>query len=575
MQPSLALGALLVLLGTTTAQVVDVTLTSAESTVDLGPGYAAEPAMLYNGQLPGPVLRITEGQTLRVRYRNQLQSEDSIVHWHGQPVQLGMDGAAGISRPSTAPGQEFRYVLEGLKPGTYWYHPHSENHHHQIDRGLYGVLIVDPSNTANEPQSDIDQVIVLDDWLAPGGSAFSGYLLNGRTSSGQAPIQVTAGQRLRLRFVNTSFRSNFTVALDGHPMTVTHSDGYRLQNVVTDALPIGIGERYDVIVDCNNPGVWSLAVSLVQNRNSTVVRGIVRYAGQTAADPAAGYVPSNLSSGSLLSYSQLASFDPSPITAAPQVQAPMVLTMQMGSGGQQFLINGEAWPVVTPLAVAFGDVVQMDYSSNMMGGMGWHPMHVHGHSFRLMGTAGGTTHAPIKDIVLLRPMGQAWSTASVQFNADNPGRWLSHCHDMMHMMNGMMTAIDYTGDADADGIPDNVDMEPLSTTPVLTIAEDAAAFAPGGFGALGMQWQTGEACTVFASLFEQPAQAFPPYGDLLLAAANPIGSLFVGASHQGSLPYAIPADPSLSGFTLHLQALCNTSLTGGVRLSTHQPFSIR
>src|SRR5512134_1486338 len=104
------------------AQTVTVDLTAAHGTATLAPGITVN-AWLYNGTLPGPVLRVTEGQTLRVRFRNGLP-EATAIHWHGQPVMLGMDGVPGISRPAVASGQEFLYELKGLLPGTYWFHPH-------------------------------------------------------------------------------------------------------------------------------------------------------------------------------------------------------------------------------------------------------------------------------------------------------------------------------------------------------------------------------------------------------------------------------------------------------------------
>ena len=123
--------------------IINTTLVAEEGTVDLGPGYANEPARLYNNVLPGNVVRATEGDTLRVRLVNNLD-ENTILHVHGQPMRLGMDGTQRISRPETPPGQEFTYEFDDLAVGTYWYHPHSDNHH-QLDGGMYGVFIVDPA----------------------------------------------------------------------------------------------------------------------------------------------------------------------------------------------------------------------------------------------------------------------------------------------------------------------------------------------------------------------------------------------------------------------------------------------
>jgi FtsP/CotA-like multicopper oxidase with cupredoxin domain len=166
--------------------VVDVSLTAAPGTVDLGPGFAAEPAWLYGGSLPGQVIRATQGQTLRVRFRNNLP-ETTTVHFHGQPSINGMDGMEVMSRPAVAPGQEFRYELRNLASGTYWFHPHSSMHHEQLDVGLHGVLIVDPPNPALDPQFDLEQVVVLDDWTATRtGGTYNGHLLNGKTASVRA-----------------------------------------------------------------------------------------------------------------------------------------------------------------------------------------------------------------------------------------------------------------------------------------------------------------------------------------------------------------------------------------------------
>lgn len=562
----------------TPAQIVETTIVARPGVATLAPGVTAN-AWLYNGTLPGPTLRITEGQRLRVRFVNELP-ESSIIHPHGQPVHQGMDGMASISRPETAPGQEFLYDFADLRPGTYWYHPHSE-HHEQLDQGLYGALIVDPASTAGEPAFDYERTILLDEWTNPlGGSGYVGHLLNGKASDGQYTIAAQSGQRLRLRFVNAAARTNYVVALDGHLMQVTHADGYRVQPVTTSALVLGVGERYDAIVQCNNPGVWSLAVSTIQNRSTTVVRGVVRYQGQSGPDPAPTYVPPALASGTILDYAQLAADVPvQPIVANPARRYSGVLGMTMGGPGVQlWTINGQAWPNVTPWAVAQGEIVEITWTNTTMSPMHMHPMHLHGHSFRIVGTSGGVSAPPTKDVVLLRPAGQPGSTITIQFTADNPGRWLAHCHDMMHMAQGMMTRIDYLGDADGDGISDAVDHDPTKAQPVLLVASDAAQFRIGQNGALGFQWQPQSVATLYAALSALPAPlALPPLGELELDPLGmwPIASFGLGGTSTASLPYAIPADPLLQNGRFLLQALATTTLPGGVRLSTPQAFTIR
>ena len=421
--------------------------------------------------------------------------------------------------------------------------------------------------------------MLLDEWTNPLGGGWTGHLLNGKSSNGQTPFVVQQGQRLRLRLINGSATTNYVVALDGHPLVVTHADGNRVQPVSVQAIPIGIGERYDAIVTCSNPGTWSLAVSSLQNRNSTLVRGVVQYAGSTAAVPAPTFVPANLSSGALLSYAQLAAYFPvQPITSAPNRTYTATLAMQMGGGmgSMTWTINGQAWPNVTPFVAAQGEQVQLTFVNQMMGAGQWHPMHIHGHFFRLMGTAGGTQHPPKKDTVLVAPMGTAGSSASVQITMDNPGRWLLHCHHMMHMMSGMMTAVEYTGDADADALPNAADYEPSRAQPVVAIADDAAAFAPGASGAIAVQWTPGQIVGLYFGAALPSPIALPPYGDVWLDPNGlaPFGAAVVGASGMASFGYALPNNPALSGQSVGLQALGTAPTAVGLAVSPLQGFGV-
>jgi len=557
------------------AQVVEVDLTSLATTVDLGPGYSAEPAWTYDSTLPGRLIRVTEGQTLRVRYKNELD-QSSIVHWHGQAVPLPMDGMGGISRPEVATGQELRYELTDLRSGTYFYHPNSQKHPEQVDRGLYGVLIVDPANPAADPVFDVEAIVVLDDWLEPFGSSYRGHLINGRTSAGQQPIVVQTGDRLRLRVINAAARTNYVFALENHSMIVTHSDGHRVQPVLTSAVPIGIGERYDVIIHCSNPGVWSLAVSTIEDRNTIAVRGEVRYVAQHGPSPSPSVVPSTLSSGWLMSYAQLASFQPSAIAAQPNLIMPVVLDEGSVAGQPQFTINGQAWPAVALALLVPWDIVQLELSSAIRPNAPYYPMYLHGHRFRLLGTAGGATRAPSKDSLLVYPAGRSFSAPSLQFTGDNPGRWLLRSQHLDQLQAGLMGTLDYVADSDGDSISDARDLQPELQAPVVTISEDGAAYLPGATDVIALQWQPGQQCTLMLSLYERdPPLLMPPYGSLSLLAAVLFGQGIVGINGRLPFPYALPNDPILSGLAIHLQGVCDTHLLGEARLGTMQTFWVR
>ncbi len=573
------------------AQVVEYTVTAGLATVQPQPGTALTVGA-YNGTMPGPVLRVTEGQTLKVRFVNNL-AEPSSIHWHGLEIPAGMDGVPGVSRPAVAPGQEFTYQFVANESGTFWFHPHAEN---QMNTGLQGALIVDPANPAADPPFDLERTIILDDSVGPlsmsmgmmgsmtmpafpGTSAFTGNLINGKTSAGQVPIGVTAGQRLRLRFINAAAMTHYVVALDGHPMTVTHADGRRVVPVVRQAIPIGVGERYDVIVDLTNPGVWSLAAAAITNRNATLVRAVVAYAGATNPVPSASFVPANVSTGTLLDYTNLAAADPVPaITAAPNrnysIALGMTMSGMMGSMTMAFTFNGQAWPNVTPFAVSPNDQVQLNLNNTMpmmmMTGEMWHPIHFHGHRMRLMNTAGGTTAPPIKDTILIRPIGLGASSQSLQFIADNPGRWVIHCHDVMHMGLGMMGLFQYGGDADGDGLPNASDIDPLNGHPALTTSDAAAAYQLGGNGFVRVQWPAGNPATFVMGFNElNPALDLGLPGVVWMWPVFEVGTLTTGIGDTATLGFVVPNDPNLHGLTFGAQAVCGSLLPPGFRISSY------
>ncbi len=370
-------------------------------------------------------------------------------------------------------------------------------------------------------------------------------------------------------------------ALDGHLLEVTHTDGHRVQPLPKAAIPIGPGERYDAIVTLNNPGTWSLAVSDIANRGAVLVRGVVQYAASAMPVPSATFVPANLATGALLSYSQLAAFTPQgPITTAPNrnYNLPLAASMSFSGGSPSmiFTINGQAWPNVTPLALNAQETIQLNFTntSGMMGSFD-HPMHIHGHFWKLMGTAGGTTAPPIKDTVLIRQVGLPWSAASMQFLADNPGEWALHCHNADHMAMGMMNTFQYGGDADGDGIATSLDWDPLTTNPVLTISDSASAFAVGGNGSFSMQAVSGSPAYFYLGTPLSTPLTLQPLGSVWIDAPLLLGSVTSGVNHDASLAYAIPNAPALSGLRIGVQGVAFVPFAPGMLISTWQPVTIR
>ena len=253
-------------------------------------------AIGINGTSPGPIIRLKEGQNVRLAVTNTL-AEESSIHWHGLLVPFQMDGVPGVSFPGIKAGQKYIYDFPVRQSGTYWYHSHSGM---QEAMGMYGAIVIDPAGP-DPVAATREHVILLADWSfmhphtilrklkAQGGyfnmqkQTLSGlikgqdqsaaerrmwagmrmdptdisdvtgstyhYLVNGHDSGANWTGLFTPGERVRLRIINASAMTNFNVRLPGLPMTVVAADGQNVQPVETDEFQIGIAETYDVIVE--------------------------------------------------------------------------------------------------------------------------------------------------------------------------------------------------------------------------------------------------------------------------------------------------------------------------------------
>lgn len=422
----------------------------------------------YDGVAPGPELRVTEGDILEVAIRNDLP-EDTTIHWHGLALRNDMDGVHDLTQPPILTGESFTYRFTVPDPGTYWFHPHMGL---QLDRALYAPLIVEERTHPGD--YDVDQVIVLDDWLdgiggtpedafasltgmgggmdgmdmgemgmGDGGmamftSALLGgdagdvdyplHLLNGRPSSDRPTIEVPTGGRARLRFINAGSDTAYRVAVGGNRMTVTHTDGFPIEPVQVDALLVGMGERYDVIVEPTS-GAWPL-VALAEGKDLTAAAIIRTSDAAASAPPPAEARPAELD-GQLLTYENLRAAEAVRLDVrAPDVEEVIKMTGSMMPYSWAF--DGAAFPDREPIEVRQGQRVRLAFENTTTM---WHPIHLHGHTFRV----GTDLTGPRKDTVNVLP----GETVVVEFDADNPGQWMAHCHNTYHLEQGMAMVMSY------------------------------------------------------------------------------------------------------------------------------------
>lgn len=430
-------------------------LVAAPVEIEVAPGQLWR-TWAYNGQVPGPTIRATQGERLRIVLENRLEAPTTI-HWHGVPLPNAMDGLPGLTQDPVAPGDAFVYEFDANVPGTYFYHSHVGL---QLDRGLSGPLIIDPATA--ETTADREVLVFLDDWLptspddalaammatTPGfgggmmgggmmGGAmgtidppYAGYLANGRLGPALDALTVSRGERVRLRIINAGAATTQRVGLVGHTLTVTHTDGQPVRPVEVDALVIGMGERYDVVVRMEHSGAWSLLAGPADTTVPGIVIPVV-YAGERPATAPVFVWPTSLLRGRTLSYGPLSPLDGQVVPSTGRV---VPLTLSAGVVGT-WTINGQAYPNADVLRFTRGERVRFQFR-NMS--MVRHPMHLHGHFFQVIDRSTGRVSGPVKDTVIVEPM---MGAVDVEWVADNPGRWLLHCHHAYHMEMGMMREV--------------------------------------------------------------------------------------------------------------------------------------
>jgi CopA family copper-resistance protein len=313
--------------GTLTGSDLAITIANNAFPVDGRTGHA----ITMNGTIPGPLIRLREGQNVRIAVRNEL-GEDTSIHWHGVLVPFRMDGVPGVSFPGIKAHSTFVYEFPVVQSGTYWYHSHSGL---QEQIGHYGPLIFDPAEP-DPVQYDREHVIVLSDWsfmhphmiftrLKQEGGFFNRqkltlmdrlkgrnpltpeerdmfarmrmdptdisdvteaaytFLINGHSPAENWTGLFRAGERVRLRIINSATQTTYNFRIPGLPMTVVQADGINVQPVIVDEFQIGNAETYDVIVQPEDRA-YTIAAETI-DRSGMGVATLAPRAGMRAAVP--------------------------------------------------------------------------------------------------------------------------------------------------------------------------------------------------------------------------------------------------------------------------------------------------
>lgn len=442
---------------------VDYTLTAAPLRMSPMTGVSFD-ALAYNGSVPGPVLRVQNGQRMRVKYVNRT-GVSTTVHWHGMILPNGMDGAAGVTQSSVPDGGTFLYEFAAGPPGTRWYHDHDMNM--GLARGLFGMIVVeDPRDDRPDAEfalvfHDIPNMRTFDQALRgvstapmvdPLGSpellgmraddkmsdevAYVAHCVNGASYPHTSPLKVKVGQRVRLRILNANLTQTRYLRLAGHRLRVTHADGNPLQKPLeVNALRIGVAERYDAWFEVTQPGAWLLQ-GLSSEPLAFEQATVIHTDGMEQATPHGS--PQSLDGVDYFTYEKAAGVAASGFDQTAQIRKKLVLSGG-DYGSSKWTIDGKTWPDTDKIFVNRDDRVLVSFTNKADME---HPMHLHGHTFEIVEIGGKTLARPLaKDIALVPANG---GTLTWRFDATSPpGRWLLHCHNDIHMTDGMMTEVVY------------------------------------------------------------------------------------------------------------------------------------
>ena len=441
-----------------TGHAADFTLQIAPMLVELAPQVAIS-TIGYNSRVPGPLLRVREGQLVTVDVVNDTDVPE-YVHWHGLLVPSEMDGAAEEGTPPVPPHGRRRYQFVAMPAGSRWYHSHTAamiDLHRGSYTGQFGFFMID---SANDPGLyDQEVFLALREWqyflstldqderlvdpsdpkpekpatpdLRPNGLEVSAplYSINDKMLGAGEPLRVQPGQRVLIHLLNASAALIHRVALPGHKFQVIALDGNPVPAPqAVDFIQIAPGERVDAIVEMNNPGVWVLGELRDVARQSGLGL-VVEYANQQQL--AQWTRPPK----SRWDYTIFGTAAPH---SAPDQTIDMVFEKAPGgpNGINHWLVNGKEYPHDREFLLRQGGRYRLVFHNRSDDS---HPLHIHRHLFELVELNGKPTSGIKKDTVVVPAFGRA----TVDLVADQPGLTLFHCHIQQHMDFGFMALFRY------------------------------------------------------------------------------------------------------------------------------------
>lgn len=528
--------------------------------------------LAINGSIPGPVLRFREGDFARIRVHNDLKNEEASTHWHGLLLPNKEDGVPHVTTPPIKPGSTHTFKFTLRHSGTYWFHSHT---HLQEQSGVFGGIVVEPRG--GEPvKADREQVLILSDWtdtdpmevmrMLMRGSDYFGlmrrnsqsilgawkrgnlkdyfrrewdrmmpmdvsdvgyhaFLINGQR---QTRIEGRPGERVRLRIINASAASYYHLSSSAGPLTIIAADGPPVQPVSVPMFLMGIAETYDLLLTIPKSGQHELRFTTQDGSgHSSALFG--------KGEPHAAPVPPRPNLYQMDEMLNLAleeqEDDPRASLNLPRPGSPYRLlkaikdtslpknlprrkiTLHLTGDMNRYIwsFDGKTIAEQPYVLIKKGEIIELELVNDTMM---HHPIHLHGHFFRLL--MGKGARSPLKHTVDVPPM----SSRTVEFEANEAHDWMFHCHILYHMMSGMARVFRYEERSDA-GTPARMDsvLQEMPKSPTAHVADDRVGkLDPHGLGehAHDMSYLWG-AASIQSNMSEGLLTWMNPKNDLMLA----------------------------------------------------------
>jgi FtsP/CotA-like multicopper oxidase with cupredoxin domain len=439
-----------------------------------------KPARVFGliGPNGNPGITLSPGERFDVDLVNQAGTY-TIIHWHGQLPPWKQDGFPWPQTPPIPAGDTRSYDYAPIA-GTYWMHSHQGMQEQSLmtaplivrsaedirtDRQEVVLMLHDFSfqtpdellagltkssrNQSAMPKSGMDKAMNIGSGgmnmgtmgamnMAPGMAMdlndidYDAFLANDRTLADPEVIRTEQDGRVLLRLINGASSTQFWIDLGALSGTVVAVDGHSVRPLRGTRVPLAMAQRLDVLIDLPGNGTYPIFAQVESKRART---GIILAASGAPVSRLAAEAGENAPPVDLSLERRLEAVTPL-APRAPDVTHRVILAGAMAP--YAWSMNGEYWPNVTPLMIAPGQRVAIEMLNHSMMA---HPMHLHGHAFQVVAINGATLAGAVRDTVLVPPMG----SVTIAFDADNPGRWAFHCHNLYHQMTGMITEVRYPG----------------------------------------------------------------------------------------------------------------------------------